>query len=180
MVIPGTIEAMPASVASIDGQAFQNCALLASLFFVGDAPASLGGNIFNSTPATIYRRAAASGWPAVGDSWNGRPTALWEPGWDFDHIHLGGGWRRLSWFGDYVPTSGGWFWHNRHSYFFPTSTSIPERIYLYTMDMGWLFTRSDRYPYFYRFSDQCWLWYMPDSQHPRWFNNLTQGVWEER
>ncbi len=101
-------------------------------------------------------------------------------GWDAGYFGLGGGWRRLPWFGDYVPTGGGWFWHSIHSYFFPTSTSFPESIYLYTMDMGWLFTRTSRYPYLYRFNDQSWLWYLPDSSNPRWFNNLTQGMWEQR
>ncbi len=98
--------------------------------------------------------------------------------WDDEHTELGGGWRRLNWFGDYIPTGGGWFWHNRHGYFAPSALSVPEQVYMYTMDMGWLFTRHTRYPYLYRFGDQCWLWYLPDSRNPRWFNNMTHGLWE--
>ncbi len=106
--------------------------------------------------------------------WSGAST------WDTGHQDLGSNWRRLDWFGDYVPTGNGWFWHDRHGYFFPTDASTPASIYLYTMDMGWLFTHQNRYPYLYRFSDQSWLWYMPGSQNPRWFNNLTSGQWEAR
>jgi len=100
--------------------------------------------------------------------------------WDAGYTDLGGSWRRLAWFGDYVPTGSGWFWHNRHGYFFPAPSCTSASIYMYTMDMGWLFTRQNQYPYLYRFSDQCWLWYLPDSSNPRWFNNLTLGVWESR
>jgi uncharacterized protein YkwD len=101
-------------------------------------------------------------------------------GWDTGCLDLGGGWRRLDGFGDYVPTGNGWYWHNIHGYFYPSDASIPTSIFVYTMDMGWLYTRITLWPYFYRFSDSCWLWYLPDSSNPRWFNNLTDGVWESR
>jgi hypothetical protein len=100
--------------------------------------------------------------------------------WDKDYTDLGGGWRRLDWFGDYVPTGNGWYWHNEHGYFCPSASSTSSSTYFYTMDMGWLFTHSTLYPYLYRFNDSCWLWYLPESSNPRWFNNLTQGQWESR
>lgn len=39
-------------------------------------------------------------------------------------------------------------------------------------------TRDDRYPYVYRFDDAEWLWYLRDSDQPRWFLKLSTGVWE--
>ncbi len=100
-------------------------------------------------------------------------------GWDTGFEDLGANWRWLDGFGTYIPLSGGWYWHNRHGYFSPTATSTPDRMVMYTMDMGWLYTRQDLFPYLYRYRDPCWLWYLTDSQHPRWFYNLTQGVWEQ-
>ncbi len=105
----------------------------------------------------------------------------WTAGgiWDTGFEDLGDSWRRLGWFGDYIPLSDGWHWHHRHGYFLPAANSTPDRMFMYTMDMGWLFTHEALYPYLYRFRDLCWLWYLPDSQNPRWFYNLTQEVWEE-
>jgi hypothetical protein len=98
--------------------------------------------------------------------------------WDAGHVELGGGWRRLDWFGTYAPTGNGWFWHSRHGYFYPADISAPSGAYLYTMDMGWLFTGNALFPYAYRFRDRAWVWYLPDSAHPRWFRNLSSERWE--
>ena len=100
------------------------------------------------------------------------------PAWDNGYLDLGGGWRRLTWFGDYVPMGGaGWIWHNKHGFFFVTDSSTPQSIWLYASDQGWLWTASTTYPYLYRSAPAAWLWYN-GSTNPRWFNNLTAGRWE--
>lgn len=102
--------------------------------------------------------------------------------WDAGYVPIGGGWRRLAWFGSYVPLQNqdGWHWHNRFGYFFVSGNSRPNSLFLYTTGMGWLFTRDTLFPYLYRFSDQSWLWYIRDSRNPRWFRNLRTGLWEQR
>ena len=81
--------------------------------FNGDAPASRGDYLFSNSAATIYHFAGASGW---GETFAGRPVEIWpldDGGWDVGFQPLGGNWRRLSWFGDYIPMgSDGWIWHN--------------------------------------------------------------------
>ena len=98
--------------------------------------------------------------------------------WDSGHQNLGGGWRRLEWFGDYVPMGvDGWIWHNRHGFWLASPISTPQSIWLYSQDMGWLWTSSSQYPFVYRANDGAWLWYN-GSSNPRWFMNMTAGQWE--
>ena len=101
-------------------------------------------------------------------------------GWDAGYTDLGGGWRRLSWFGDYVQMAAeGWIWHNKHGFFYVANTSTPGNVWLYANDMGWLYTGNTLYPFLYRSSDGAWLWYN-GSTNPRWFRNMTAGTWEYR
>ena len=100
--------------------------------------------------------------------------------WDSGYADIGGGWRRLTWFGDYTPMGGaGWIWHNKHGFLYPTSASTASDIWFYANDMGWLWTSSTAYPFLYRSSDGAWLWYN-GSTNPRWFRNMTAGTWESR
>lgn len=100
--------------------------------------------------------------------------------WDDGYSDIGGGWRRLAWFGDYIPMGGdGWIWHNRHGFFFVEPTSSPDSIWLFAQDMGWLWTSRTTYPFLFRSSDSAWLWYN-GSTNPRWFRNMSTGTWESR
>ncbi len=101
-------------------------------------------------------------------------------GWDDGYQDLGSGWRRLAWFGDYVPMgSDGWIWHNKHGFLFATASSAPSDIWFYSQDMGWLWTGGTTYPFLYRAGDGAWLWYN-GSRNPRWFVNMGTGLWESR
>ena len=100
--------------------------------------------------------------------------------WDNGYQDLGGGWRRLGWFGDYaVMALEGWIWHNKHGFFYVADTSTPGDVWLYADDMGWLYTGNGLYPFLYRASDGAWIWYN-GSTNPRWFMNFTSGQWESR
>ena len=100
--------------------------------------------------------------------------------WDAGYTDLGGGWRRLTWFGDYAEMAAeGWIWHNKHGFFFVAATSTPADVWLFANDMGWLYTGNALYPYLYRSSPASWLWYN-GATNPRWFMNLTTSQWESR
>ena len=102
------------------------------------------------------------------------PGGNWDTGYQF----IGNGWRRLDWFGDYVPMGEeGWIWHNQHGFFFVPQDALPENIWLYAPDMGWLWTSSEVYPFFYRHADNAWLWYNGGT-NPRWFVNMATAEWE--
>ena len=67
---------IPASVTSIEKSAFRSCNGLTSVYFEGNAP-SLKGPVFQRTDkATIYYKSGTTGW---GETFGGRPTALWKP-----------------------------------------------------------------------------------------------------
>ena len=101
-----------------------------------------------------------------------------EPEWDDGYQDLGGGWRRLGWFGDYaVMALEGWIWHHKHGFFYVADTSTPGDVWLFAMDMGWLYTGSGLYPFLYRANDGAWIWYN-GATNPRWFMNFTAGQWE--
>ena len=103
-----------------------------------------------------------------------------QDAWDAGYQDLGGGWRRLAWFGDYIPMgSDGWIWHNKHGFFFIPADATADNLWLYAMDMQWLWTSSTAYPFLYRASDFAWLWYNGQT-NPRWFMNLTTQQWEQR
>jgi hypothetical protein len=100
--------------------------------------------------------------------------------WDDGYQDLGGGWRRLGWFGDYVPMGpDGWIWHSKHGFFYVPPSGMPADVWMYAQDMGWLWTGNQTYPFLYRASPAAWLWYN-GSTNPRWFANMTAGTWESR
>jgi hypothetical protein len=154
---------------------------LKGVYFAGDAPTAHAEAFRDSTP-TVYRRAGTAGWATT---LAGQPVELWttypDPlGWDAGYADIGGGWRRLGWFGDYVPMgSDGWIWHNKHGFFYVPANAVPESIWMFAQDMGWLWTGDGTYPFLYRASDGAWLWYN-GSTGPRWFRNMTAGTWESR
>ena len=57
------------------------------------------------------------------------------------------------------------------------ATATTEDAWLYTADMGWLWTSAGNYPFLYRDEDATWLWYGGQT-HPRMFYNFTAEDWE--
>ncbi len=177
---------IPASVTEIEGNAFRSCSSLSRVNFLGNAPTAGVDDIFQESPVTVYRLAAASGFGAVGSLWQNRPTALWTgvsgTPWNWGLSSLNWDWRRLPWFGDYAmmgEDGNGWIWHNKHGFLFVPPTSEASSVWTFTPDMGWIWTSSTTYPFLYRAGDGAWLWYN-GSSNPRWFVNMNTGRWENR
>lgn len=97
--------------------------------------------------------------------------------WDRTFTSIGGGWRRLSWFGDYVPMElDGWIWHSKHGFFYLPPDSMPHTVWLYSDSLSWLWTARTVYPYFWSPDRESWLWYN-GSTNPRWFVDMQSGEW---
>jgi YD repeat-containing protein len=143
-----------------------------------DAVAS-GGTVAVPVPGTLKARAWGDGMtPSAIRSAD--YTAAGPSAWDDGYEDLGGGWRRLNWFGDYaVMALEGWIWHNQHGFFYVSGASTPADVWLYANDMHWLYTGHTLYPFLYRADDGAWLWYN-GATNPRWFMNFTSGEWESR
>ncbi len=66
-------------VSSIGGWAFDGCTTMTGVYFRGNAPLTVGQDIFNdATLVIVYYILGTAGWPTVPDTWFGRPTALWN------------------------------------------------------------------------------------------------------
>ena len=52
--------------------------------------------------------------------------------------------------------------------------------WVYTTDMGWVYTKSGLYPWIYIQNENKWLYYQNGTANPRWFWNANTGIWERR
>jgi hypothetical protein len=70
----------PSSLTSVGSNAFSNCAGLSTAYFLGNAPASFGGDVFLSTAPgfTIYYSADSTGFTTP--TWQGYPAFVYVPG----------------------------------------------------------------------------------------------------
>src|ERR1035437_10309793 len=75
---PLTSITITASVTNIDDKAFQDCAALTGITFLGNAPALGGTNVFANDSATAYFYYSTSGWGATwgGTAYGGLPTEV--------------------------------------------------------------------------------------------------------
>ena len=142
---------------------------------------SVRGGSWRSEPADLRVAARSMAHPSRRmDHVGFRLARTWVASWEAGYTPIGGGWRRLSWFGDYVPMgNGGWIWHNKHGFLYAPPSAEPASIWFFAMDMGWLYTGNTLYPFLYRSAPASWLWYN-ESTHPRWFMNMTSKQWENR
>ena len=145
------------------------------------AARSVRGGSWRSGPSDLRVAARGMAHPSHRmDHVGFRLARTWLPGWDAGYASIGGGWRRLGWFGDYIPMgSEGWIWHNKHGFLYAPPSAEPASIWFFTLDMGWLYTGNTLYPFLYRSANSSWLWYN-ESTHPRWFMNLTSNQWEQQ
>jgi hypothetical protein len=98
----------------------------------------------------------------VGVLWNG--------------LDAGGGWTWLDWFG-YFAEMDPWIYHLHHGWMCSVGRDTAS-IWLYTFDLGWLWTSREVYPWLWRHQDSAWLYYWRDSSAPRWFFNWSTLTWE--
>ncbi|MDR3570017.1 MAG: hypothetical protein P4L43_18495 [Syntrophobacteraceae bacterium] len=105
------------------------------------------------------------------------PVGLWQ-----NATPKGNGWYHLSWFGDFNTNNSPWIYHNTLGWLYPFGTST-DNLWFYdnTMKTFW-WTSATVYPYVYRARDGHWLYYVIPAQGqaatPRWFCDLTTGLWE--
>ena len=71
---------IPASVTSIGVAAFQSATALASVYFLGNAPTTVGGSAFNpvAAGAKAYIKTGATGFGTIGGLWNNLITEIWN------------------------------------------------------------------------------------------------------
>jgi plastocyanin len=102
-----------------------------------------------------------------------QPADLWQNATD-----LGNGWKWLSWFGYFNTNSPPWIFHQEHGWLYPFGTTTENITFWDPLLNAFWWSSQTQYPYLYRFSDGVWLYYQVGSSNPRWFYNLSTGIWE--
>ena len=93
-----------------------------------------------------------------------------------DAKDLGGGFRSFDWFGTYYAAFWPWIYHLEHGIMMVEGTTTDD-IRFFTLDMGYLRTTADLYPFMLRESDNHILWYIVGGTPAgRQFIDLTTGA----
>jgi len=89
---------------------------------------------------------------------------------------LGSGWRNSSWFGIFNVTYYPWIYHKQHGWMYVYGND-PTSMWLWTSDMGFLWTGSGTYPWLWSDTQQTWLYYSAGTSAPRYFYNSKTQKW---
>jgi hypothetical protein len=96
---------------------------------------------------------------------------LWSDSSDY-----GGGLKWSPWFGWYYDGYAPWYWHYDGLGWVHISGGTPDNITMWLSTMQqWVFTRTDWFPFLYRYSDSAYLWYYMNTSNPQWFHNYSTG-----
>ena len=96
-----------------------------------------------------------------------------------DATDLGDGWKQSAWLGQFNDGGFPWLFHQYHGWWMIEGED-QTGLWFFALDLGWIWTGSESYPFLFRASDESWLFYLEGSRNPRWFFNFGAGEWEMR
>ena len=85
------------------------------------------------------------------------------------------GFKSSQWFGDFYDNGEGWAYHLKHGWLFVSGTD-ESALWMWDGQLGWLYTGSSLFPFFYRHSTSEWLYYK-ERENTRQFWNYAKGAW---
>lgn len=109
--------------------------------------------------------------PAEGASGASPDRVLWA-----EYVDLGAGWLWSTWFGVINDSGFPWINHREHGWMW-VEDETTESVWLWTEDLGWMWTAGTIYSFLYRLESRGWLFYLRDSADPRWFLDLNTRSW---
>ncbi|MBT3638346.1 MAG: cadherin repeat domain-containing protein [Opitutae bacterium] len=71
----------------------------------------------------------------------------------------GAGWATSSWFGSFMMIESEWIYHETLGWLYPAAQNDGS-VWFWSHKHGWHWTQDGLYPYFYRWRDLTWLYYM--------------------
>lgn len=92
------------------------------------------------------------------------PTSLFVSGTDLGNDFFFSNWIGLV----YVGTPP-WYYHEAHNFFFTNSTDESTVVWIFDLELGWVFTNSNLYPSIYNNDRGAWTFYDTTSSNPRIF-----------
>ena len=81
------------------------------------------------------------------------------------------------WFGEIYRTDTPWIYHVQLGWLYMVSED-QHSIWLWSNDLGWIWTTADTYPYLYRHGDGAWLNFAFFTDTKRIFYNYLTESWE--
>jgi len=85
------------------------------------------------------------------------------------------GFKSSQWFGDFYDNGDGWAYHLKHGWLFVSGTD-ESALWMWDGQLGWLYTGSSLFPFFYRHFTSEWLYYK-DRENARQFWDYAKGTW---
>jgi hypothetical protein len=124
----------------------------------------------------------------TGDDYTGTSTGLfvikgWLDALSDDTEDLGGGWKRLDWFGYLQQGSTSWVYHSDHGWIYPVSSG-EDSLWMYWPEGDWVWTGKGVYPHLFRTDSEgaegSWLYYFQGSQSPTHLFDYGTSDWINR
>lgn len=82
------------------------------------------------------------------------------------------------WLGFFVIADDGWVYHFHHGWEWVYAEDT-NHIWMYDLEMEWLWTTHEHYPFVYSWNLKRFLWYLKDSTAPRQFYDFEIDGWLE-
>lgn len=86
------------------------------------------------------------------------------------------GWHQQSSIGQLFPDYFPWIFHREHGWWFMEPIGNTSW-FIYDPTFSWLWTNSQSYPFLYCYTLQEWLYYWPNTIHPRYFYQTVSRQW---
>jgi hypothetical protein len=124
----------------------------------------------------------------TGDDYEGTATGVlvikgWLDALSDDTEDLGGGWKRLDWFGYLQQGSTSWVYHSDHGWIFPVSGG-EDSLWMYWPEGDWVWTGKGVYPHLFRTgregAEGSWLYYYQGTQSPTHLFDYGTDEWTTR
>jgi hypothetical protein len=71
-----------------------------------------------------------------------------------------------------------WVKHPQLGWMYAVQYDDPQYFWFYTLDLGWMYTGPAIYPWMYSLDKGAWLFFLRDSNNPRWFYNAAVSQWQ--
>ncbi|WOO41340.1 hypothetical protein [Rubellicoccus peritrichatus] len=99
------------------------------------------------------------------------PTSLFVSGSD-----LGNNFFFSNWIGLIFVGTPPWYYHEAHGFFYTASTDESTVVWIFDLELGWVFTNSDVYPSIYNNDRGAWTFFDVDSAGPRIFFDFNTNT----
>jgi len=93
--------------------------------------------------------------------------------WNLAEDH-GAGWKSFDWFGHYCETADGWIYHADLGWLHKAGSKT-NSIWLYFQNHGWMWTKSEVYPFLYDTDASGWRYYRRIEEKPMLYDYVTDS-----